>query len=73
MSDRAVPHAKAYPRLARVKDAMRFINAMARKGPRLFEATRSKEVARTYRIEEELVRRMKARKRTELSFSGEAK
>lgn len=67
-----IPHTLAYSRLRRVKDAMRFINAMAKRGPRLFEATKSIEVARTYQIEPELVRRMKARKRTELSF-GEGK
>lgn len=58
-----------YSRLRRVKDAMRFIHAMKELGPRKFEATKSAKIADTYGLETQLIKRMKARKRTELSFS----
>jgi hypothetical protein len=61
-----------YTRLRRVKDAMRFIALMASQGPQLFEGTKSARVAETYGLETNLIKRMKARKRTELSF-GEGK
>lgn len=64
---------KHYSRLRRVKDTLKFINHMAKQGPRLFEATKSAEIAKTYGVEVNLVRRMKARKRTELSFAGDGK
>jgi hypothetical protein len=65
------PHEQAYPRWRRVRDAYRFIIAMAE--TQKFEATKSRFVARTYGIEESLVKRMKARHRKEISFSGEGK
>ena len=62
----------AYPRSKRVRHAMWFIGEMSTLGPRKFEATKSRHVAATYGLEEQLIKRMKARKRTELSF-GEGK
>lgn len=56
--DRPTPPQLGYSRLARVKDAFRFIRSMAV----------SRHVANTYGIETELVKRMKARFRNELSF-----
>jgi hypothetical protein len=64
------PHSIAYSRLRRVKNAYRFIIAMA--GTQKFEATKSRLVAQTYGIEESLVKRMKAKHRKEISF-GEGK
>ena len=60
----------AYTRARRVKDAFRFIRDRFRVGPSAGEKTVSREVAKTFGIEESLVKRMKARFRNELSFSG---
>lgn len=57
-------------RLARVKYAFRFIRTMAADGK--LEVTQSRFVASTYGIEPDLVKRIKARFRNELSF-GEGK
>jgi hypothetical protein len=62
------PHRKAYGRLRRVKDAYRFIRDRSREGSAALERTQARFVADTYGIETALVRRMKARFRTELSF-----
>jgi len=61
----------SYTRLRRVIHAYRFIRDMARVGQ--LEKTQSRFVANTYGLEVELVKRMKARFRNELSFSGEGK
>ena len=60
-------------RLRRVIYAFRFIRDQARVGPEAMERTKSKFVANTYGIETELVKRIKARFRNELSFGGEGK
>lgn len=65
-----VPPTVAYPRGRRVRDAYRFIIAMA--ATQKFEDTKSRFVAMTYGIEEKLVKRMKAKHRKEISF-GEGK
>jgi hypothetical protein len=60
-------------RLQRVKYAYSFIRFMAKNRPHLFERTVSRFVAQTYGLETELVKRMKARFRCELSFAGDGK
>ena len=60
---------KAYPRGRRVRDAFRFIRDRAREGSHQLETTKARHVAITYGIECDLVRRMKAHFRNELSFS----
>jgi hypothetical protein len=60
-------------RLQRIKYAYRFIRFMAKERPHLFERTISRCVASTYGVETELVKRIKARFRNELSFAGEGK
>jgi len=60
-------------RLQRVKYTFRFIRDRAREGSAALEATKSKHVGQTYGVEAELVKRIKARFRNELSFSGEGK
>lgn len=71
--ERPVDHRAAYPRLKRVKDAFRFIRSMALQGSASLEATKARHVGQTYGIEADLVRRIKARFRNELSFGGEGK
>lgn len=71
--ERSVPVATAYTRLRRVIYAFRFIREMSRKGSAALETTKAFHVARTYGIEAELVRKIKARFRTELSFGGDGK
>lgn len=61
--------ALAYPRGRRVRDAMKHVAAMAKIGNGTFEGTVSAKIADTYGVETDLVKRMKARKRCELSFS----
>ena len=65
-------HSQAYGRLRRIKYAYRFIKSRAGVSPAALERTISRLVAGTYGIETELVKRMKARFRNELSF-GEGK
>ena len=60
-------------RLRRVIYAFRFIRDRARVSPAAMERTQSRFVANTYGIETALVKRIKARFRNELSFSGEGK
>ena len=60
-------------RLQRVKYAYRFIRQMAREGSSSLERTKAFQVARTYGVETELVKKIKARFRNELSFNGEGK
>lgn len=60
-------------RLRRVIYAFRFIRNQARVSPDAMERTKSRFVANTYGVEVELVKRMKARFRNELSFGGEGK
>ena len=63
----------SYSRLRRVKDAFRFIRDRFRISSAAGEKTVSREVAKTFGIEVDLVKRMKARFRNELSFGGEGK
>lgn len=58
--------------LSRVKYAFRFIRGQARQGPDALERTKAKHVAATYGVSTEIVKRIKARFRNELSF-GEGK
>ena len=60
-------------RLQRVKYAFRFIRDRARVSAAAMEKTQSRFVAATYGVEIELVKRIKARFRNELSFQGEGK
>jgi hypothetical protein len=60
-------------RLRRVIYAFRFIRNQARISAATMEATKSRFVALTYGIETDLVKRMKARFRNELSIPGEGK
>ena len=60
-------------RLRRVIYAFRFIRNQARLSPAAMERTKSRFVANTYGIETELVKRIKARFRNELSFNVEGK
>jgi hypothetical protein len=62
-----------YTRTRRVKDAFRFLRHMASQGPEAFERTQSRHIGPTYGIEVDLVKRIKARFRNELSFQGEGK
>lgn len=66
------PPSVAYSRLRRVKDAYRFIQRRAAISPAALERTQSKHVAATFGVEVELVKKIKARFRNELSF-GEGK
>ena len=67
--DRPTPPDTAYSRLRRVKDAYKFIRACAAKGSAALERTKSRHVSSTYGLNDvELVKRMKARFRNELSF-----
>jgi hypothetical protein len=61
--------ASAYPRRRRVRDAIRHLRRMSGLGSQAFENTKSKEIARSYRIEVRLVRKIKAKFRNELSFN----
>lgn len=70
---RLIDHRAFYTRLRRVKDAFRFIRSRALVSPEAMERTKAARVAQTYGIETELVKRMKARFRNELSFIGEGK
>jgi len=60
-------------RLRRVIYAFRFIRNQARKSSAALETTVSRHVARTYGVEEALVKKIKRRFRNELSFGGEGK
>lgn len=66
--ERPVPHATAYCRRRRIRTALRFIRAMARRGSEALERTKARHVGPTYGIEPETVKRMKAKYRNELSF-----
>ena len=66
---RPVPHAKAYSRGRRVRNAFWFVREMSKLGSEKFERTKSAMIARTYNLETDLVKRIKARFRNELSFS----
>lgn len=63
----------AYTRLMRAKHVFRFFRTMVELGPKAFEATKSVHVGRTYGLETDVVKRIKARFRCELSFNGEGK
>jgi hypothetical protein len=60
-------------RFSRIRYAYRFIRDSARRGSEHLERTKARFVAATYGVEVDLVKRMKARFRNELSFSGEGK
>lgn len=68
-----LPHSIAYSRARRVRHAFRFIRDRARESSAAMEATKAAQVARTYGLETQLVKRMKARFRNELSPMGEGK
>lgn len=59
----------AYPRGKRVRDAFRFIRDRARTGSAELERTKARFVAQTYGLETNLIKKIKARFRNELSFS----
>lgn len=61
-----------YTRTRRIRDALKFIRFMARERPALFERTKAARVGQTYGLDTDLVKRMKAKYRCELSF-GEGK
>ena len=62
----------SYTRLRRVKHVFWFFREMVNEGPIAFEKTVSRHIARTFGLETETVKRIKARFRNELSF-GEGK
>ena len=64
---------RAYTRLRRVIHAFAFIKAMAALGPDSLERTKSKHVGPTYGVEPDLIKKIKARFRNELSFGGDGK
>lgn len=72
-ADRGLTGEQAYPRFRRVKDAFRFVRNRALVSSEAMERTKAAKVAQTYGIETELVKRMKAKFRNELSFSGSGK
>jgi hypothetical protein len=72
-SERPVPPMVAYPRSRRVRDAFRFIRNRAREGSGQLERTKAKFVADTYGLETNLIKRIKARFRNELSFQDGGK
>ena len=59
-------------RFSGIRYAYRHIRTMAREYQHNFEKTKSARIAETYGVETELVKRIKARFRCELSF-GEGK
>jgi hypothetical protein len=59
----------AYPRGQRVRHAFRFIRDCAREGSVQLERTKARFVADTYGLETNLIKRIKARFRNELSFT----
>lgn len=77
MADRelpCIPHAQAYPFRRRVRDAHKFIRKMARdRGAHALERTQSRFVAITYGVPANLIKKMKAKFRNELSFSDGGK
>ena len=71
--ERPVKPEDAYPRFRRVIHAFGFVKAMAALGPDSLEQTKSRHVGQTYGLEPELIKRIKARFRNELSFKGSDK
>ena len=65
--------AEAYPRGRRVRNAMRFIKHMALKGPLQFELTKARHVAATYGLDEQLIKKMKAKYRNEFCTGSNGK
>ncbi len=63
----------AYSPLRRAKYVFKFFRTMVAEGQLAFERTKSAHVSRTYGLPVETVKRIKARFRNELSFSGEGK
>ncbi len=64
---------RAYPRGKRIRHAYWFLREMLKRGPGPFEQTKSARVAETYNLETQLIKRIKARFRNELSFAPEGK
>lgn len=62
-----LPPEKAYPPFRRLKDAMKFIRHMRDIGK--LEVPKSRFVGPTYGLNPEIIKRIKARHRNELSFS----
>lgn len=67
------PPSAAYRPIRRLRNAFWFVREMARSGSAALEATKSVHVGPTYGLPVETVKRIKARFRNELSFSGEGK
>lgn len=59
----------SYTPYRRLKDSIKFIRTMAEHGQ--LERTQSKHVAKTYGVTPEIIKRIKARYRNELSFGGD--
>lgn len=72
-AERPVPPLRAYPRSRRVRHAFWFIRNRAREGSAQLERTKARFVADTYGLETNLIKKIKARFRNELSFNGEGK
>lgn len=72
-AERATEPHEAYPRSKRVRHAIWFLREMSRRGSIAFEGTKSALIARTYRLEVQLVKRIKAKFRNELSFQESGK
>lgn len=60
-------------RLYRVKRVFWFFSELVKDGPIVFERSKSAHIAKTFQLETELVKRIKARFRCELSFGGDGK
>ena len=56
--------------LRSAKYVFKFFRTMVAEGPQAFEATKSVHVGRTYGLDTDTVKRIKARFRNELSFPG---
>lgn len=66
--ERPAPPFIAYPRGKRVRHAFWFIRRQAGEGSHALEQTKAARVADTYGLETNLIKRIKARFRNELSF-----
>lgn len=62
-----------YTRFRKLRRTFWFFSEMVKAGPIAFERTQSKHVAKTYQLEVETVKQIKARFRNELSFGGDGK
>ena len=62
-----------YTTFRRLRRAYWFIKTMAAEGSASLERTQSKHVAKTYGLDQALIKRIKARFRNELSFGSDGK